>query len=182
MAASAAIGSTQEPMSTIASRRTSSTRPTRRASGTANPSASGTQPTSSAGNATTMAKNEFQKPSTETSSMRTASRLPVIMRQAPRRYLWMSSAGGMSGEPVFQETLVDARQRLEIGERHAFVDHVHRLPDKAELDHRAMILDETRVRRSAGCREHRLAAGDGLDGRAQPGRQLLVAGEEDRAR
>ena len=44
-----------------------------------------TQPTTSAGSAITMAKNEFQKPSAERSSRRSPSALPIIMRQAPVR-------------------------------------------------------------------------------------------------
>jgi hypothetical protein len=42
-----------------------------------------TQPTISAGAATTMAKKEFQKPSAERSSRRNPSALPSISRQAP---------------------------------------------------------------------------------------------------
>ena len=45
-----------------------------------------TQPSASAGSATTMAKNEFQKPSAERSSMRSPSALPIISRHAPARF------------------------------------------------------------------------------------------------
>ena len=62
--------------------------------------------------------------------------------------------------------LIDPRQRLEIGDRHALVDLVHGLADQAELDHRAVVLDEARVRGAAGGRELGRTPGLGLDRRA----------------
>ena len=59
---------------------------------------------------------------------------------------------------------IDRRQRDEVGDRRAFVDLMHGLPDQAEFEHRAIILDEARVRRAAGGRKLRLAAGDFGDG------------------
>ena len=54
-----------------------------------------TQPAISAGSAIAMAKNEFQKPSAEMSSRRKPSGLPIIMRQVPVKYCWISSILGM---------------------------------------------------------------------------------------
>src|SRR5580704_17495715 len=54
---------------------------------------------------------------------------------------------------------VHRRQRDQIGERRAFVDAVHGLPDQAEFQHRAIILDEARIRGTTGGREFRLTAG-----------------------
>jgi hypothetical protein len=52
-----------------------------------------------------------------------------------------------------REAAVDLGQRLQIGKRDMLVDHVHRLADEAEFDHRAVILDEARIRGAAGGRK-----------------------------
>src|SRR5579864_7301354 len=54
---------------------------------------------------------------------------------------------------------VDRGERCKVDGRNAFVDLVHGLVDEAELDHWAIILDETRVRRAAGGRELRRLPG-----------------------
>src|SRR5690606_39441886 len=56
----------------------------------------------------------------------------------------------MSAEPVFEETLVDLRQCLQILKGDALVDHVHGLTDKAEFDDRAVVLDERSEERRVG--------------------------------
>ena len=77
--------------------------------------------------------------------------------------------------------MVDLRQRLQVGDRNALVDHVHRLPDETEFDDRAVILNETRIRRAARRRELRRLAGDVLDGGGERGDQRIVARQEDMA-
>src|SRR5687767_12010708 len=62
------------------------------------------------------------------------------------------------------DAAVDRRQAIEIRNSHPLVSLVHGLAHKTELDHRAIVLDEARVRRSAGGRESGAAAGLGLDG------------------
>src|SRR5690554_2549630 len=107
------------------------------------------------GSATTMAKKESQNPSAVVSSCFRPSGRPSMSRHAPSMNFWISDAGGMtvSAEPVFQEALVDARQRLEVVERHALVHHVHGPAHQPELDDRAVVLDEARVGRAARGRE-----------------------------
>ena len=145
-----------------------------------------TQPTISAGNATDDGEERIPEAvggDVEQRAGRPA--LPIIMRQAPVRYCRMSSAEGMPSlaEPVLEERLVDVRQRFEVGDRDALVDHVHGLADQAEFDDRAIILDEARIRRAAGGRQRRLAAGDGFDRAADSDAiSAFVAGEEDLAR
>ena len=46
-----------------------------------------------------MAKKEFQKPSAEMSSRSSPSDLPIISRQAPVRYRWISAALGIAPQP-----------------------------------------------------------------------------------
>ena len=48
---------------------------------------------------------------------------------------------------------------MQVRHRHAFVDLMHRPADEAELDHGTMVGDKSRVRRAAGRRQSRLAAG-----------------------
>src|SRR5437660_8635148 len=54
---------------------------------------------------------------------------------------------------------VDGRERRKLRGGHVLVDLVHGLADKAELEHRAIILDEARVRGAARGRELGFAAG-----------------------
>ena len=55
-----------------------------------------------------------------------------------------------------QHVPVDRGQRHEVGGRDVLVDLVHLLAQQAELDHRAIILDEARIRGAAGGRQLRL--------------------------
>ncbi len=55
---------------------------------------------------------------------------------------------------IFRYTAVSV---CRSGDRHALVDGVHGRADQAELDHRAIVLDEARVRGAAGGRQLRLA-------------------------
>src|SRR5688500_4134664 len=56
-------------------------------------------------------------------------------------------------EETVEHRLVDAGQRLEVGDRALLVDLVHALADQPEFDDRAVAADEARVRRPAGGRE-----------------------------
>ncbi len=67
-------------------------------------------------------------------------------------------ASSFRTEIPLQNVPVDRGQRHEIGGRDVLVDLVHLLAQQAELDHRAIILDEARVRRAAGGRELRRRA------------------------
>src|SRR5262245_27459000 len=58
---------------------------------------------------------------------------------------------------------------------------MHRLSDQPELDHRAVVLDETRIGSPAGRRKHRLPAGYSLDRPAQDLNKALIAREKNRA-
>src|SRR5947209_7928369 len=55
---------------------------------------------------------------------------------------------------------VDRRQRDEVLRRHMLVDLVYLPAQQSELDHRAIVLDEARIRCAAGGRECRLQPGD----------------------
>src|SRR5271155_3240566 len=55
---------------------------------------------------------------------------------------------------------VDRRQGDEVRDRHAFIDLMHGLPDQAEFQHGAVILDEACVGGAAGGRELGRAPGD----------------------
>src|SRR5258706_14630291 len=78
-------------------------------------------------------------------------------RVAPVAPLHRSSAGHrpyrrssfdlrkISGKQLF----VDAREFLKIGKTHALVDLVHGRAGKAELGHRTVLTNETRIRRAA---------------------------------
>src|SRR5258707_9265495 len=88
-----------------------------------------------------------------------------------------------STEVALQDATVDRRQRLKIGDRHALVDLMHGLPEEAELDHRAIILDEARVRSAAGGRERGPPpgglgdrGGDEIDEGAGPGEKNVRVG------
>ena len=65
------------------------------------------------------------------------------------------SAERAGGEVVGEQAGVDPLQRLDVGDRDALVDLVHRRAVQAELDDRAVVLDEARVRGAAGGRERR---------------------------
>src|SRR5690606_31311469 len=92
-----------------------------------------------------------------------------FLRLRDRRF--RQSSGGDDGGRLFvgqfrigveiarQYVLVDARDGFEIGKRDAFVHLVHGGVDRAKLDDRAEILDETRIRSAAAGREFRLLAG-----------------------
>jgi hypothetical protein len=54
-----------------------------------------------------------------------------------------------SAEISFQNIPVDLRQRLEIGERDAFVNHVHGRADETKFDDRTLGADEARIGRAA---------------------------------
>ena len=73
----------------------------------------------------------------------------------------------------------DRRQRDDVGDRRAFVDRMHGLADQAEFEHRAIILDEARVRGAAGGRELRLAAGHLGDGGGGKIGERSGLGDED---
>src|SRR5215213_10277586 len=64
-----------------------------------------------------------------------------------------SQLSGSCAEIALQNVPVDRRERDEIGGRDVLVGLVHLLAEEAELDHRAIILDETRVRGAAGGRQ-----------------------------
>src|SRR5215510_9389144 len=66
----------------------------------------------------------------------------------------------MSGKISVDDLAINFGQFLQITNRHALVDLMHRLTDQTELDHGAMMRDESSVRRAAGRRQCRLAAGD----------------------
>src|SRR4030095_16388247 len=90
------------------------------------------------------------------SSCRTAS-APCVPRVISPR---LSTAGPSGCEVAVEHRFVDARQRLEIGDRALLVDLVHGLPDQSELEYRAVWPDEPRVRRPAGGRELAVDARD----------------------
>src|SRR4029077_17171586 len=69
-----------------------------------------------------------------------------------------------SPEIFFDDPPIHRGQRDQVGDRGAFVDAVHGLPDQAEFQHRAIILDETRIRGAAGGGELRLNPRDFGDG------------------
>ena len=73
-----------------------------------------------------------------------------------------------SGEIVAQDAGVDALQLMDLRDLHPLVDLMHGLADQAEFDHRAMILDEARIRGAAGGRQLRPAPGFGLDRARRP--------------
>ena len=68
------------------------------------------------------------------------------------------------GKVGVENPAVDRREAVEIRHRDPLVDLMHGLADKAEFDHRAMLDDETGIRRAARGRQFRLPAGLGLDG------------------
>ena len=67
------------------------------------------------------------------------------------------------GDELF-EMPIDRRQLCEIGDRRTLVDGMHGLPNQAEFEHRAVILDEARIRRAAAGAEFGPAAGHRLGG------------------
>ncbi len=50
-----------------------------------------------------------------------------------------------SRKKIRNEPLVNLRQGFKIGNRYAFIDHVHGLANKTEFNHRAIVLDETGI-------------------------------------
>src|SRR4029077_15648572 len=87
--------------------------------------------------------------------------------------------GAPSAEIFFDDPPIHRRQRDEIGDRRAFVDAVHGLPDQAEFQHRAIILDEARIRGAAGGREFWLTSGDfGDGGRGEIGERAGFCNED----
>ncbi len=68
-------------------------------------------------------------------------------------------SGGKAREIKLERPLINARQRLDVLDRHALVDRVHRRADEANFDHRASVLDEARIRRAAAGRQFGPAAG-----------------------
>src|SRR5713226_1466770 len=64
--------------------------------------------------------------------------------------LILSTIGPLAREVAVEHRFVDARQRLEVGDRTLLVDLVHGLADQAEFQHRAVAADEACVGRAAG--------------------------------
>ena len=128
------------------------------------------------------------------SKKRIASGRSRKSRHAPlseRRISSRSIIAAVAAKKRSRKAPVDRGQRGEVGERHPLVDLVHGVADEAELDHRADVLEEARVRRAAAgrrlrrrCRSpSRIAAASGAIS-ASGARQEPVAGArlEDRAR
>src|SRR5215475_4852773 len=71
----------------------------------------------------------------------------------------------MRGSPEIplQHPAIDLRQLLQVCDRRALVDLMHGLADQSELDHRAIVRDEARIRGAARGRELRPAARHLLD-------------------
>src|SRR5262245_35537501 len=63
-------------------------------------------------------------------------------------------------EIPFQDLAIDGGELHQVRDRRVLVDLVHGASDQAELDHRAVVLDEACVRRAARCGERRCAPGD----------------------
>jgi hypothetical protein len=63
-------------------------------------------------------------------------------------------------EIFFDDPTIDRRQRHQILHRSGFVGLMHGLSDQSKFQHRAIVLDKTRVRGAAASRKFRLAAGD----------------------
>src|SRR5512133_1087553 len=77
---------------------------------------------------------------------------------------WRSRA--RSAEIPLEDPAVRRGQRREVGDGGPLVDLMHALPHQGEVDHRAVILDETRVGGTAASGELGLLSGHVLDGRA----------------
>src|SRR5262249_8631069 len=80
------------------------------------------------------------------------------IRLTPWSRAWMASS-----ERSIEDRAIDRRQGCEIGDGGALVDLMHGLPDQAELEHRAIVLDESGIRGAAGGRKLGLLAGHALD-------------------
>ena len=59
---------------------------------------------------------------------------------------------GRGREVVGEDAGIDRLQRVDVGDLHPLVDLVHAGADEADLDHRAMVLDEARVGGASGGR------------------------------
>ena len=68
-----------------------------------------------------------------------------------------------SSEIKLERALIDPRQRFQIVERDPLVDAMDGGVDEAELDHRAGVLDEARVRSPPAGRKRGLAPGHVLN-------------------
>src|SRR3954454_2179544 len=56
-------------------------------------------------------------------------------------------------EIAIEDVAIHRGERGQVGDRRALVHLMHGLPDQAEFEHRAIVLDETCVRRAASGRE-----------------------------
>jgi hypothetical protein len=76
----------------------------------------------------------------------------VVLRcvcDRPNEHKLLANAPLTPSEKPFQHALVNVRQRVQMRDVHMLIDLVHGLANKAELDHRAIVLDETGVGCSA---------------------------------
>src|SRR5690242_6584229 len=113
------------------------------------------------GTATTrMTPKERQKPSTDWSSQFRPEASPFRSFQEPMNPARLAGTVSMGRQPRFfalpslregprEEKLVDAGQVFQIRDRDPLVHLVHGLAYEAEFHHRAVVLDEPRVRRAA---------------------------------
>src|SRR6187551_3109878 len=86
------------------------------------------------------------KPRLSAKPTTTPSTMPARMYQVSRLPILLSFQRGQRDAPI------DTRQRSEVVKRHGLVALVHRCVDQAELEHRAQVLEESRVGRAAAGR------------------------------
>src|SRR5262249_41596828 len=97
---------------------------------------------------------------------RRATARPARRWRRPKGSIWCRSTTEFtpsSAEIALENPPIDRGQGREVGHAGALVDLMHGGAHEPELEHRAIVLDEARVRGAAGGRQLGPAAGDFLD-------------------